>query len=321
MNKISSIVTKILAKSEPIANILQTLTKEELNLVEAVLIKMKDAENIEILAKKGYPQALASKNIEANMERMKAAPSKYPGGKAQAVAIGISEAKAGKKEPGLHKEEELEKEHLGFDKLKAKLAHKPGITDPAGLAYKIGAAKYGKKGMAEKAAAGKAHKSEDGAKEAAKEKIWEMEEREHGTKDPKKLVEDEKKEHAAKEKKVKKAEQPSGEADYYQKLITNKEGTPNHDHHDELVKYSKEGQWSLEKKYLSVPKKDPMAPKTPSAVGEKAIDYSKGNAPAPKTIDYSKFNTPKKTNPEAAPKISYAGKNVSYTPAPKIEEI
>jgi hypothetical protein len=45
-----------------------------------------------------------------------------------------------------------------FDKLKNKLAKKPGITDPAGLAYEIGAKKYGKAGMAKKAAAGKAKK-------------------------------------------------------------------------------------------------------------------------------------------------------------------
>jgi hypothetical protein len=42
-----------------------------------------------------------------------------------------------------------------FDKLKDKLAKEPGVTDAAGLAYKIGAAKYGKAGMAKKAAAGR----------------------------------------------------------------------------------------------------------------------------------------------------------------------
>ncbi len=42
-----------------------------------------------------------------------------------------------------------------FDKLKNKLAHRKGVTDPAGLAATIGREKYGKKGMAKKAAAGR----------------------------------------------------------------------------------------------------------------------------------------------------------------------
>lgn len=48
-----------------------------------------------------------------------------------------------------------------FSKLEAKLGKKKkngkkAIKDPGGLAYAIGAAKYGKAGMAKKAAAGKA---------------------------------------------------------------------------------------------------------------------------------------------------------------------
>jgi len=42
-----------------------------------------------------------------------------------------------------------------FDKLKNKLEKQPGVTDASGLAYKIGASKYGKTGMAKKAAAGR----------------------------------------------------------------------------------------------------------------------------------------------------------------------
>jgi hypothetical protein len=45
--------------------------------------------------------------------------------------------------------------HIGFDTLKAKLAAKGNVTDPAGLAAKIGREKYGKKGMAALAAAGR----------------------------------------------------------------------------------------------------------------------------------------------------------------------
>lgn len=44
--------------------------------------------------------------------------------------------------------------YIGFDALKAKLARK-GIKNPGGLAYKIGVEKYGKAGMARKAAAGR----------------------------------------------------------------------------------------------------------------------------------------------------------------------
>lgn len=45
--------------------------------------------------------------------------------------------------------------HIGFKKLKAKLTSQ-GAADPAALAYAIGAKKYGKAGMAAKAAAGRA---------------------------------------------------------------------------------------------------------------------------------------------------------------------
>jgi len=44
-------------------------------------------------------------------------------------------------------EEELEKKHIGFKKLKGKLAHKKGVYDPAGLAAHIGRQKYGEKKM------------------------------------------------------------------------------------------------------------------------------------------------------------------------------
>jgi hypothetical protein len=42
-----------------------------------------------------------------------------------------------------------------FSKLEKKLSHQPGVTNPAGLAAKIGRDKYGKKGMEKKAAAGR----------------------------------------------------------------------------------------------------------------------------------------------------------------------
>lgn len=45
--------------------------------------------------------------------------------------------------------------HLGFKKLENKLAHKPGITNPAAVAAAIGRKKFGAKGMAAKAAAGR----------------------------------------------------------------------------------------------------------------------------------------------------------------------
>ena len=41
-----------------------------------------------------------------------------------------------------------------FNKLKAKLSRK-GVKDPGGLAYTIGVKKFGKAGMAKKAAAGR----------------------------------------------------------------------------------------------------------------------------------------------------------------------
>lgn len=42
-----------------------------------------------------------------------------------------------------------------FSRLKNKLSHKKGVKDPAALAASIGRKKYGAKGMAKKAAAGK----------------------------------------------------------------------------------------------------------------------------------------------------------------------
>lgn len=46
--------------------------------------------------------------------------------------------------------------HIGFNKLSAELAQKPGISDPDALAAKIGMEKYGKAHMAKMAAQGRA---------------------------------------------------------------------------------------------------------------------------------------------------------------------
>lgn len=43
-----------------------------------------------------------------------------------------------------------------FSELAGKLAHRPGVHDPKALAAYIGREKYGKEGMAKKAAAGRA---------------------------------------------------------------------------------------------------------------------------------------------------------------------
>lgn len=47
-----------------------------------------------------------------------------------------------------------------FDKLAGKLSHEKGITDPKGLAYAIGAKKYGKEGMEKLAKKGEKRKHE-----------------------------------------------------------------------------------------------------------------------------------------------------------------
>ena len=49
----------------------------------------------------------------------------------------------------------LVEEYIGFDKLKKKLSGRKGVTDPGALAATIGRKKYGKAGMAKKAAAGR----------------------------------------------------------------------------------------------------------------------------------------------------------------------
>lgn len=46
-------------------------------------------------------------------------------------------------------------EHVGFKKLEGELSHEKGVNNPAAIAAKIGQEKYGKEGMAKKAAAGK----------------------------------------------------------------------------------------------------------------------------------------------------------------------
>lgn len=52
-------------------------------------------------------------------------------------------------------EEKVDEKHVGFKKMKNKLAHKKGVKDPGALAASIGRKKYGAKGMAKKAAAGR----------------------------------------------------------------------------------------------------------------------------------------------------------------------
>jgi len=49
----------------------------------------------------------------------------------------------------------VDEKHLGFKKLKGKLAHKKGVKNAGALAASIGRKKYGAKGMAKKAAAGR----------------------------------------------------------------------------------------------------------------------------------------------------------------------
>lgn len=56
---------------------------------------------------------------------------------------------------GLGSADGLTETHIGFKKLANKLAHKKGVTDPRALAASIGRKKYGKKGMARRAAAGR----------------------------------------------------------------------------------------------------------------------------------------------------------------------
>lgn len=45
--------------------------------------------------------------------------------------------------------------HIGFNKLASRLAKRGGVRNPRAVAAAIGRKKYGKKGMARKAAAGR----------------------------------------------------------------------------------------------------------------------------------------------------------------------
>lgn len=57
---------------------------------------------------------------------------------------------------------------VGFDKLKAMLAARPGVTDPGGLARTIGEKKYTKPGFAALEAAGRAKRKASAMFKAAK---------------------------------------------------------------------------------------------------------------------------------------------------------
>jgi hypothetical protein len=88
--------------------------------------------------------------------------------------------KAGKPAPEKISEEEikeggLEEKHIGFDKLKKKLSHEKGITNPGGLAAVIGAKKYGKKKMQHAAASGHAlHENEENPHKILHSHGWKM---------------------------------------------------------------------------------------------------------------------------------------------------
>lgn len=60
-----------------------------------------------------------------------------------------------KYETGVNESNDLEEKYEGFSKLKAKLSHQKGITDPAALAASIGRKKYGKEKFQKMAADGK----------------------------------------------------------------------------------------------------------------------------------------------------------------------
>jgi hypothetical protein len=52
--------------------------------------------------------------------------------------------------------------YMSFDKLKAELSHRPGVTNPGALAASVGRKKYGKKAFQHAAASGtslKGHKT------------------------------------------------------------------------------------------------------------------------------------------------------------------
>lgn len=89
---------------------------------------------------KKYPKKLGSKNIEAHMKRFKEAPSKYPGGKKQAIAIGLSQARAGEKEPmpkkEIQKAGEMPKGAAAPKQPKAPMAPIPPSKTPAAAASK-----------------------------------------------------------------------------------------------------------------------------------------------------------------------------------------
>lgn len=89
---------------------------------------------------KAEDKKLGSKNIEAHMKRLKQAPSKYPGGKKQAIAIGLSQAKAGEKEPmpkkEMQKAGEMPKGAAAPKQPKAPMAPVPPSKTPAAAASK-----------------------------------------------------------------------------------------------------------------------------------------------------------------------------------------
>ena len=116
--------------------------------------------------KKAKPAHVGQTMVERVASQMKApmAGLKAPGVGARA-GLGLFEhiksKRAGVQKAVDSDSKTMHKEEIGFDKLKNKLAHQKGVTNPAGLAAKIGRDKYGAKEMANKAKEGKMDKDED----------------------------------------------------------------------------------------------------------------------------------------------------------------
>jgi hypothetical protein len=67
-----------------------------------------------------------------------------------------------------------------FSQMASKLGRRRGVRNPGGLAYTIGARKYGKKGMARKAAAGRRKAGGSSKRSAAVRKEWMTRRRKYG---------------------------------------------------------------------------------------------------------------------------------------------
>lgn len=96
--------------------------------------------------KKAKRREMASEMIAHHHHHL----GRHPGGRAQAIAIGLRQAGMSRTEKAM----DIDKGYVGFKKLKQQIAARGGVDNPAAVAASIGRKKYGKQAFQEMASRG-----------------------------------------------------------------------------------------------------------------------------------------------------------------------